>query len=56
MLACKPLAKFSRNTLEHLTQDMEYLAFSPNELIIDKNKEDDHSLYIIDTGEVQIIT
>ncbi|CAD8122122.1 unnamed protein product [Paramecium sonneborni] len=52
---CKPLFNFSKDTLEHLTQIMEYVKFNPNELIIQKHKPDDCSLYIIESGEVQIM-
>ncbi|CAD8124483.1 unnamed protein product [Paramecium sonneborni] len=55
LFTCKPLFNFSKDTLEHLTQIMEYVKFNPNELIIQKHKPDDCSLYIIDSGDISIM-
>ncbi|CAD8210901.1 unnamed protein product [Paramecium pentaurelia] len=52
---CKSLFKFSKDTLKNLTQIMEYVKFNPNEFVIQKNKQDDNSLYIIDSGEISIL-
>ncbi|CAK64949.1 unnamed protein product (macronuclear) [Paramecium tetraurelia] len=52
---CKSLFKFSKDTLENLTQIMEYVKFNPNEFVIQKRKQDDCSLYIIDSGEISIL-
>ncbi|CAK61242.1 unnamed protein product (macronuclear) [Paramecium tetraurelia] len=52
---CRSLFKFQKNTLENLTQIMEYVKFNPNEFVIQKHKQDDNSLYIIDSGEISIL-
>ena len=51
---CKAFEKFSVNLLKDCTQIMEDVRFSPEEEIFSENYQDDHAIYVITKGKIDI--